>query len=440
MNYTEALEFLRQLTKFGINPGLSRIEELLRRLGDPHRRLRFFHIGGTNGKGSVAAMVAAILQAAGYRVGLFTSPHLHSYTERIRLNGQDIKEEEVACILTHLRPILEDMVEKGFEPPTEFEVTTALALYYFGEVKPDYVVLEVGLGGSLDSTNIIPSSEVSIITNVGLDHMDYLGPTIPEIAQQKAGIIKQDGIVVTGADNPEALDVIERACQQKKAVLYRLGRDIHFKELLLSPQGGELDWEGLGQHYHKLKIPLLGRHQLINASLAVAAIEAARRHRGLRVTEAQIREGLARVSWPGRLEVICNRPLVVLDGAHNYDGALALKQALQELFSYQRLILVLGMLADKEREKITGVLAPLAQRVIVTRPDSSRAGDWEKIALYARKFTPHVEVIRDISQAIELALGLAGPEDLICATGSLYMIADARKWFLEHKKEDFLIE
>jgi len=385
-------------------------------------------------------MVAAILQAAGYRVGLFTSPHLHSYTERIRLNGQDIKEEEVACILTHLRPILEDMVEKGFEPPTEFEVTTALALYYFGEVKPDYVVLEVGLGGSLDSTNIIPSSEVSIITNVGLDHMDYLGPTIPEIAQQKAGIIKQDGIVVTGADNPEALDVIERACQQKKAVLYRLGRDIHFKELLLSPQGGELDWEGLGQHYHKLKIPLLGRHQLINASLAVAAIEAARRHRGLRVTEAQIREGLARVSWPGRLEVICNRPLVVLDGAHNYDGALALKQALQELFSYQRLILVLGMLADKEREKITGVLAPLAQRVIVTRPDSSRAGDWEKIALYARKFTPHVEVIRDISQAIELALGLAGPEDLICATGSLYMIADARKWFLEHKKEDFLIE
>lgn len=440
MNYSEALEFLRQLTKFGINPGLSRIEELLRRLGDPHRRLRFFHIGGTNGKGSVAAMVAAILQAAGYRVGLFTSPHLHSYTERIRLNGQDIKEEEVAYILTHLRPILEDMVEKGFEPPTEFEVTTALALYYFGEVKPDYVVLEVGLGGSLDSTNIIPSSEVSIITNVGLDHMDYLGPTIPEIAQQKAGIIKQDGIVVTGADKPEALDVIERTCQQKKAVLYRLGRDIHFKELLLSPQGGELDWEGLGQHYRKLKIPLLGRHQLINASLAVAAIEAARRHRGLRVTEAQIREGLARVSWPGRLEVVCNRPLVVLDGAHNYDGALALKQALQELFSYQHLILILGMLADKEREKITGVLAPLAQKVIVTRPDSSRAGDWEKIALYAQKFTPHVEIIRDISQAIKVALGLAGPEDLICATGSLYMIADARKWFLEHKKEDFLIE
>lgn len=440
MNYSEALKFLRHLTKFGINPGLSRIEELLRRLGDPHRRLRFFHIGGTNGKGSVAAMVAAILQAAGYRVGLFTSPHLHSYTERIRLNGQEIREEEVAYILTYLRPILENMIERGFEPPTEFEVTTALALYYFGEVEPDYVVLEVGLGGSLDSTNIIPASEVSIITNVGLDHMDYLGTTLSEIAREKAGIIKQGGIVITGADKPEALEVIERVCQQKGATLYRLGRDIHFKEVLLSQEGGELDWVGLGQSYQRLKIPLLGRHQLINTSLAVAAIEAARRHRGLKVTEGQIREGLAKVFWPGRLEVVYNHPLVILDGAHNYDGALALKQALQEIFSYRRLILVLGILADKEREKIASVLAPLAQRVIVTRPDSPRAGDWEKLALYARRFTPHVQAIRDISQALKMALSLAGPEDLICATGSLYMIADARKWFLEQKKEESAVK
>lgn len=416
------------------------MEELLRRLGDPHRRLRFFHIGGTNGKGSVAAMVATILQVAGYRVGLFTSPHLHSYTERIRLDGQEIPKEDVAYLLTLLRPVLEDMVKDGFEHPTEFEVTTALALYYFAEVKPDYVVLEVGLGGSIDSTNIIPASEVSIITNVGLDHMEYLGATLPEIAREKAGIIKEDGVVVTGVDKPEPLEVIEKACQQKGATLYRLGRDIHFKEVALSQEGGELDWEGLGRCYQGLKISLLGRHQLINASLAVAAIEAARRHRGLRVTEDQIREGLAKVFWPGRLEVVGKNPLVILDGAHNYDGALALKQALEEIFSYRHLILVLGMLADKEREKMVSLLAPLAQRVIVTRPNSPRAGDWEKLAFYARRFTPHVQAVRNISQALQIALSLAGPEDLICATGSLYMIADARKWFLKHKKEDFAVK
>lgn len=440
MRYEQALEFLRELTKFGFNLGLGRIEELLARLGNPHRRLRFFHIGGTNGKGSVAAMVAAILQAAGYKVGLFTSPHLHRYTERIRLNGQEIPEEQVARILTSMRPILEDMVKAGCEHPTEFEVSTALAFQYFAQVQADLVVLEVGLGGAIDSTNVIPSSLVSVITNVGRDHMDYLGPTLTDIAREKAGIIKEKGVVVTGAHRPEALEVIEEVCRQRQASLYRLGREILFTPVEISLQGGKLDWYGWGKSYSGLRVALLGRHQLSNAALAVAAIEAARHHHHLEVEERHVREGLGRVFWPGRLEIVSRRPLVVLDGAHNYDGALAVKEALERLFSYRRLILVLGMLADKEREKVVDLLAPLAQAVIVTRPNSYRAGDWESLSLYARRHTSEVRVIENISEALETALGLVGPEDMICATGSLYMIADAREWFLMNKKEDFLVK
>ncbi|MGI9950883.1 folylpolyglutamate synthase/dihydrofolate synthase family protein [Moorellaceae bacterium AZ2] len=440
MDYHQALAYLRDLTKFGVNLGLGRIEELLERLGNPHRRLRFFHIGGTNGKGSVAAMVAAMLQAAGYRVGLFTSPHLHSYTERIRLDGQEIRREQMAEILTRMRPLLDGMVREGLEHPTEFEVSTALAFHYFAEVRADYVVLEVGLGGSFDSTNVIPSSLVSVITNVGFDHMDYLGHTLAEIAREKAGIIKDGGIVVTGADKPEALTVIEERCRQKRAVLYRLGKEFMCTGGEVSTEGGRLDWQGFGKSYLDLRVHLLGRHQLSNAALAVAVMEAARRHHNLDITEGHIREGLSRAFWPGRLEIINRCPLVVLDGAHNYDGALALRQSLEELFPHRRLILILGMLADKEREKVVATLVPLAQAVIITRPNSPRAGDWKVLGLHARRFTPHVQVIRNIPQAMETALGLAGPEDLICATGSLYMVAEAREWFLMNKKEDFAVK
>ncbi|GFN22609.1 bifunctional folylpolyglutamate synthase/dihydrofolate synthase [Thermanaeromonas sp. C210] len=440
MDYPQALAYLRDLTKFGVNLGLGRMEELLERLGNPHRRLRFFHIGGTNGKGSVAAMVAAILQAAGYRVGLFTSPHLHSYTERIRLNGQEIRREHVAEILTRMRPLLDGMVKEGHEHPTEFEVSTALAFHYFNEVGADYVVLEVGLGGSFDSTNVIPSSLVSVITNVGLDHMDYLGHTLVEIAGEKAGIIKDRAVVVTGADKPEALEVIETRCRRKGAILYRLGKEFTYNPTEVSCRGGRMDWKGLGRTYPGLRVALLGRHQLSNAALAVAVMEAARRHHNLDVLEEHIREGLDRAFWPGRLEIVNRRPLVVLDGAHNYDGALALKRSLEELFPHRRLILVLGMLADKEREKVVAALVPLAQAVIITRPNNPRAGDWKVLGLHARRFTPHVHIIRHISQAMETALGLAGPEDLICATGSLYMVAEAREWFLMKKKEDFAVK
>ncbi|APC07647.1 bifunctional folylpolyglutamate synthase/dihydrofolate synthase [Neomoorella thermoacetica] len=436
MNYQESLEFLRQLTKFGFNLGLGRIKELMRRAGSPQERLRFIHIGGTNGKGSVSAMVASILKAAGYRVGLFTSPHLHSYTERIQINGQNIPEERLAALLTWFKPLLTAMVADGYEHPTEFEVGTAVALKYFADEGVDLVVLEVGLGGAIDSTNVIDTSLVSVITNVGMDHMQYLGNTIAEIARVKAGIIKPGGIVVTASRLPEALEVISTTCREKGATLYQVGRDVTWRERRVSLAGGEFDCRGLLATYEGLKVHLLGRHQLENAATAVAVIEAAVRHHGLKVTPDHLRQGLAAATWPARLEIIQREPMVIIDGAHNFDGAVSLRLALEEIFRYRRLILVLGMLADKEREKVVAELAPLAAAVIVTRPNNPRAGNWQSLADSVRRYVGVVEVIEAIPAAVERALALAEPSDLICVTGSLYMVADAREWLKKFKKEE----
>nr|WP_277999040.1 folylpolyglutamate synthase/dihydrofolate synthase family protein [Moorella sulfitireducens] len=416
--------------------GLGRIRELTRRCGSPQDRLRFIHIGGTNGKGSVAAMVASILQEAGYRVGLFTSPHLHSYTERIRVNGMPIPEERLAALLTWFKPVLEAMVASGYEQPTEFEVSTAVALKYFAEEGVDPAVLEVGLGGAIDSTNVIPAALVSCITNVGMDHMEYLGNNIAEIARVKAGIIKKGGTVVTAAHHPAALEEITRACREKGATLYCVGREVTWQERRVSLEGGEFDLEGLLRSYTGLRTPLLGRHQLENAATAVTIVEAAVRHHGLAVTEGHIRRGLTRASWPGRLEIMHREPMVVIDGAHNVDGARTLRRALAELFSYRRLILVLGMLADKEREKVVAELAPLASVVIISRPNNHRAGNWQSLADLARRYGGQIKIIEDIPEAVACALNIAGPSDLICVTGSLYMVADAREWLKKLKKED----
>ena len=437
MTYAQALGFLQQLAQFGYNFGLERIKELLRRAGSPQQKLKVIHIGGTNGKGSVAVMVNAILQKAGYRVGLFTSPHLHSYTERIRINGAAISETKMAALIEWFKPMLLAMVKEGYEHPTEFEVLTALALKYFADEKVDLVVLEVGLGGTIDSTNVITYPLVSVITNVGKDHMQYLGNTITAIARDKAGIIREHGIVITAAHHPEALAVISQICAQKEATLYRVGQDITWQQQYLSPSGGVFNYQGLLNSYTGLKVSLPGRHQLENAATAVAVIEAAVLHHGLKVNSSCIRHGLASAKWPGRLEIVHRQPLIILDGAHNYDGATSLRRALEEVFVYNNLILVIGMLADKEREKVVALLAPLAAAVIVTRPDNPRAGDWQSLVGVARGFVEQVEVIANISAALSRALALAAKTDLICVTGSLYTIASAREWFMKQNKEEF---
>ncbi|PKM82982.1 MAG: bifunctional folylpolyglutamate synthase/dihydrofolate synthase [Firmicutes bacterium HGW-Firmicutes-14] len=428
MNYEEAMEFLRNLTKFGFNFGLGRIEELLKRLGDPHRKLRVIHVGGTNGKGSTVAMIASILQAGGYKTGVFTSPHLHSYCERYRINGVEITGEAIAKLLNRLRPHLEDMVEEGFEHPTEFEVSTALAFAYFLEQQVDFLVLEVGLGGAIDSTNVV-TPLVSVITNVAMDHMDYLGNSIREIATIKSGIIKEGVPVVTAADYEDALEVIRRTSREKGCELVEVGRDVTWNPVRGSAEGQEFEVTTPSKTYRGLFISLAGQHQVINAATAIAVIEALERYKYSFPEEAVI-DGLARTSWPARLEMVSSSPRVLLDGAHNLHGSLSLKKALTEVFSYRNLILVFGMLGDKERERVVAELAPLAKTVIVTKPNSPRAGDWERIADEVARYVPDVHLIENIRQAVEKGMSLAGPEDLVCVTGSLYMVAEAREMFL----------
>lgn len=428
MNYDEALAFLANLTKFGINLGLGRIEELLRRLGNPQLGLKIAHVGGTNGKGSTTAMLASILKEAGYRAGAFTSPHLHSYTERFQINGVEITRERLAELIGEIRPHLEAMVAEGYEHPTEFEVGTAIAFLYFCREQVDFLVMEVGLGGDIDSTNVAPTV-LSVITNVAMDHMDYLGNSIEEIARAKAGIIRHGVPVVTAAKGT-GLEVIEEACREKNSQIIIVGHDIILERISFSPAGQLFNIRGLKGTYENLALPLLGRHQLINAATAVAAAEVLM-DKGADISDTDIRGGLASTRWPGRLEIMRREPLVIIDGAHNFEGARSLRRALEEFFPGRDMVLVIGMLGDKEREKVVGELAPLARAAVVTRPNSPRAGNWQELAVEAGRHVSEVYCYEGVAEAVNKAISLAGPDEMVCITGSLYMIAEAREILLK---------
>jgi len=427
LDFKEALEYLANLTKFGVNFGLGRIEELLNRLGNPHQALKIAHIGGTNGKGSTTVMLANILQSAGYRVGTFTSPHLHSYCERFRINGKEIDRSRIAGLITELRPHLEAMVSEGFEHPTEFEVSTALAFVYFEQEKVDFLVLEVGMGGAVDSTNVI-TPLLSVITNVSIDHTDYLGKTVREIARVKSGIIKPGVPTVTAAAG-EALEVISETCRDRGSPLTLVGRDITWKHLSSSLAGQYFSVQGCRGTYENLWLPLLGRHQQINAVSAIAAVELLV-DRGLTVDAGDVRDGLAVTCWPARLEILRREPLVLVDGAHNYEGARSLRQALEDYFPNRDVVMVFGMLEDKERAKVASELAPAARAVIVTRPDSPRAGNWRELAVDVRRYTPEVYLMEGIEGALNKAFSLVRPGEMVCVTGSLYMVAEVRELLL----------
>jgi len=474
LHYDEAMLYLRELTKFGFNFGLGRIKELLRRLGDPQRHLRVIHIGGTNGKGSVTAMTASMLEKAGYTVGTFTSPHLHSYTERYRINGVKISRERVAALIGALAPHLQAMVADGFEQPTEFEVSTAAAFLYFHQEKVDFLVLEVGLGGAIDSTNVVEAPLVTVITNVAMDHMDYLGHSIPEIAAVKAGIVKAGVPLVTAAEG-EAWPVIAETCRRMKAPVVRVreetpadGRTVRFGEggapafaeapagETSSPPGAHAaaGWRTVtwrqgnggfalsGQYLtvHGLRgrrdlfLPLLGRHQLANAAAAVAVIELLI-EQGFQIPDRAVTEGLAAARWPARLEIVREKPLVVIDGAHNYDGAQSLRRALDDYFPGRGVVLLLGMLGDKERARVVAELAPRARAVVVTRPNSPRAGDWRSLADEARRYVAEVRTVEEIPAAVQCALALTGADEVLLITGSLYMVAEAREQFVRPEED-----
>ncbi|HAU31943.1 MAG: FolC bifunctional protein [Desulfotomaculum sp. 46_296] len=441
MDCNQAVGYLQNLTRFGINLGLDRITELLRRLGDPHLALNVVHIGGTNGKGSTLAMVSSILKAAGYRAGAFSSPHLSSYTERYTINGEEIAPERLAGLLEVIRPHLEDMIGDGFESPTEFEVCTALAFQYFYEESVDFLVLEVGLGGKIDSTNVVVPL-VSVITNVSLDHLDRLGSTAKEIAEVKAGIIKSGVPTVTAQEEGEALEVIRAECLRKGSPLV-VAREESGESLSKSGvfwsgngkdtlEGQRFSIRGLRHNYNSLNLPLLGRHQLANAAAAVAVVELLAQE-GYAINKEAVFNGLAAAKWPARFEVFRGDPPVVLDGAHNHAGAVSLRRALDDYFTGRKIILVIGILQDKQRSLVIGELASGASAVVVTRPDSPRAGDWLHVAEEAGRYAGRVYTIESVQEAVLKSLDLAGPGEIICITGSLYMVAEAREVLINLK-------
>lgn len=438
-DYEETIAFIKNLTKFGINLGLERIKALLDRLGNPEKKLNVIHIGGTNGKGSTAAMLREILVQAGYRTGMYISPHLHDFRERITINGEQISKEDVTAGINEIKSHLQAIIAQGVEHPTEFEVSTALGLLYFANKQPDFVIVEVGMGGEIDSTNVVHPL-ISVITNIGMDHMDYLGDTIEKIAKVKAGIIKPGVPVVTAAEKTEALKVIEEDASSKGSPLIVVGRDVLWTRAddELQEPSNRLDYRGLNRSYQGLAVALHGEHQFTNAATALAAAELLQDRFVYKITESAVRDGLNSVQWPGRLELISKDPKILMDAAHNVEGMKSLAKALDEykegLYKRKRLLLCLGMLGDKEREKAISIIAPLADKIVITRPDSPRAGDWEHLAVLAGKYIgeKNVRIIEDAESAVRVCLEMMEPQDMLCISGSIYLLADIRNYLLNY--------
>jgi dihydrofolate synthase/folylpolyglutamate synthase len=427
MTYRDTISYLFGLQKQGIKFGLTTSRGLLALLGGPQERFRSVHVAGTNGKGSTAAFLASILRAAGYRVGLYTSPHLIDFTERIRVNGEPVSRGRVVELAARVRQAAAGLqAPDGSGPvmPTFFEVTTAMAFAHFAENGVELAVVEAGMGGRLDSTNVI-TPLVSVITNIDLEHTEFLGQTIEAIASEKAGIIKQGIPVVTGAVQPEAVAVLEREAARQGAPLHRLPEHLG-PERVRTGAETLFDYRGIDASYRDLRTGMIGKHQAGNASLAIAAVECLRRAR-VDVPEAALRDGIGRTAWEGRLERMAERPAIYLDGAHNPASAAVLAEALRELKAgYRRLVLVIGILKDKDHRGILERLLPLADRVVATRPAYDRAMTADALAAEVRRVHGDVAAAATVADALARAREDAGENDLIVVTGSLYTVGDAR--------------
>jgi dihydrofolate synthase/folylpolyglutamate synthase len=418
MNYQESIAYLDSLGKFGIRLGMERITGLLRELGNPEKKIKTVHVTGTNGKGSVASMICDILLAAALHVGKFTSPHLVKYNERITLDDQDISDEEFAALLTRVKTAADSIVKKGVcEQPTQFEILTAMAFLWFAEKKVDYAVIEVGMGGLWDSTNVIVPV-VSVITNVTMEHMNRLGNTLEKIALQKAGIIKEKVPVVTAA-SPEALGPIGAFAAFKQAPMYIYGHAFSGREVK-SSMGGQTFTLKAGDNYSSdYEILLPGDHQIVNASVAIVAAKLVSKQ-DPRITEIALHIGAAHTKWPGRLERIHTSPDVILDGAHNPDGARVLRQALDKYYPGKQIYFVFGMMADKDMKKVIATLIRPMDMVYTVRADSgTRAAEAADLAKLVGK---NAVAKPDVSSAYAEAIQAAGQDGVVCVCGSLYLV------------------
>lgn len=426
MTYQESIAYLEGLSRFGIRLGLERMQELVIRLGHPEKKYPTIHITGTNGKGSTTACLAAILQEAGFRTGMYTSPHLERYTERMRIDGLEVEEAVFAHAIEQTAAAAREMERDGLEHPTQFEVLTAAAFVMFAAMKVDYAVIEVGLGGSLDSTNVI-ESRVAVITNVTLEHEDRCGSTIREIAEHKAGIIKKNSRVLTAAQG-EALEVIRRRAADCGAVVQVLGEEWQAQMQSVSLTGIAWMLQQPNGSSWPLQARLVGEHQVYNASLAVMAALTVRE---TAVNQEAVARGLAKACWPGRFEVLRTQPPLVVDGAHNPAGAAVLRRTLDQVFPGREVLFLLGILKDKDIEGITGLLVREQDRVIAVRPLSERAAEAGDLASH---FPPHqVEAVPDWEEGVNRLLELAEqePRKVACVAGSLYLLGAVRPILLQ---------
>ena len=424
MRYEEAMKYITEVGNFGSNYGLERTHKLLEYLGNPEKDLKLIHIAGTNGKGSTTSMITEILIGAGYKVGMYTSPFIEEFEERIQINGENIPKEKLAQLITKIKYAVDKVIEEGYNHPTEFEIITVLMFLYFATEEVDFAVVEVGLGGRLDSTNVI-TPILSVITSISFDHTNLLGNTLEEIAAEKAGIIKSCIPTVIYPQEEMAERVISSKCQELDSKLYKINKEdaklinIIKEDKIYQQVKVKLDDE------YDVKLPLLGEHQILNLAVALKALEVIK-DKAPKLNRESIVKSLATVRWNGRLEIMSNSPYVVIDGAHNIQGITQLDKNIKKYFEYKDMYLILGILADKDVEDMVNVITPKAKKVFTVTPNSMRAETAEELLEEVKKYNESCEAYNDYKNAFEDALKLCKKDDLLLISGSLYMIGEMR--------------
>ena len=429
------IDRIHEFNRFGMVLGLDRMEELLRRLGNPQDDLKVIHVAGTNGKGSVSKYLEEGLSACGYKMGLYTSPYIETFNERIRYDGADISDEDLEYYGQKVVSAAEAMVADGLDSPTEFEVVTAIAFLYFAGRQADITILEVGLGGIGDSTNVVKNPLASVITSISYDHMAQLGSSLAEIAVNKAGIIKTGCPVIANVPQRDAAKIIARKAYAMGSRLYDIS-GIHAAVFDETPFSQKVSMELYEKSYSDVEISMVGRHQAENLKTALATLEILRKSGAVKLDREALYEGLKRARQPGRFEVISEDPVVIIDGAHNEAGAQALQETMAQHFAGKKILLVAGILADKEIDSIVKFLTKITDHIIVTEPDNPRKLAAEKLAEHVADFGVAAEVVSDVEAAVHRAKELADGYDVILFAGSLYLIGDVRRLWRNERGEE----
>ena len=416
MNAEQAIAYIHSVCWKGSIPGLGRTQELLEKMGNPEKKLKFVHIAGTNGKGSTAAMTASILSKAGYRTGLYTSPYIYRFHERIQVDGVEISDEDLTEITEYVKPLADSMAQS----PTEFELVCCIAFEYFYRKKCDIVVLEVGMGGAWDATNVIEVPEVAVITNIGLDHTEYLGDTVEKIAETKSGIFKPHGHAVVYRSTPSVEAVYERVCAERDVSL----RKADFDGLVLKAHTLEGQVFDCGNRKN-LVLPLLGDHQLHNASV-VLSIADTLIGEGWKISEQNIYDGIRDVRWPGRFDIVCRKPLFIIDGGHNPQCIEALVKNIRDYLAGKKVIALTGVLADKDYADMYKPVMPLVDRFVCITPPNPRKLEAEQLARYLRQAGAQAQASESILDGVKKAMDLAGEDGVVLCFGSLYSIGGIR--------------